>query len=127
MVSVALRIVGQRHLLLPELRNDGVESNVARIAGTRGADSRLISDTADRDRPGVQIVRDFAGAFPDLDDSRAHQRGGDGPLVDRGLGEAKAFIIEEEIGPAAEHLREHWPAKSGSKPVRMRDWQRRIR
>ena len=122
------RIVGQRHLLVPDLRNDRIQAKSARIARTAGAGRRLISGAADRHRKWIEIVGNVgASGILDLNHAGSHE-GSRNEFIDGGrIGEPVAFIVYEEVGLAAPELRRQRSAQRAAEAVAVRRRKRRVR
>ena len=114
-----LRIIGQRHGF-PDLTDDRVEPETARVTQRAAAHGRLIGGPLIGNGRRVQVIRRTSK----LDDPEPQQLGWHTALEADGIGKAHAFVIQEEVGLAAPELGSQRSAKGSTKAIAMRVWQR---
>ena len=74
----------------------------ARIAGTGGTGGRLISDSVDRYRIRIQIVREILpGTIGNLNHAGTHQGSRHQPVDGEHLRKPAAFVVKEKVSLAA--------------------------
>ena len=84
------------------------------------ADRRLVSHAVYRDRIGVQIVRlELAAGIGDLNYAGAQKSRRDRAVIRADVGEAAAFVVDEEVRLAAQILRQQHAAERAAEAVAM--------